>query len=204
MNEALNTSGIPDPYSLDLDAIDVSDPRLFEADIHGKYFARLREEAPVHYCASSPFGPFWSVTKFDDIMTVDKNFQLYSSEPAIVIGDNPDDFVLENFIGMDPPKHDGQRKAVEGSVSPSSLVKLEPLIRHRVQNILDGLPVGETFDWVDRVSIELTTQMLATLFDFPFEKRRKLTYWSDMTTASPEVAGDDSVSPEERQAALTE
>ena len=92
MNEALNTAGIPDPYSLDLDAIDVSDPRLFEADVHGEYFARLREEAPVHYCVSSAFGPFWSVTKFDDIMTVDKDFQLYSSEPAIVIGDNPDDF----------------------------------------------------------------------------------------------------------------
>jgi len=204
MENVLNNAKIPDPYSLDLDAIDVSDPRLFEADLHGAYFARLRKEAPVHYCADSAFGPFWSVTKFDDIVTVDKDFKLYSSEPTIVIGENPEDFFLENFIGMDPPKHDGQRKAVEGAVSPARLARIEPLIRRRVQAILDGLPVDETFDWVDRVSIELTTQMLATLFDFPFERRRKLTYWSDMTTASPEVAGDDSVSKEERQAALKE
>ena len=76
------------------------------------------------------------------------------------------------------------------------------LIRSRTQEVLDNLPLGETFNWVDEVSIELTTQMLATLFDFPFEKRRKLTFWSDMSTATEELAGDDSVSAEERQAAL--
>ena len=57
-------------------------------------------------------------------------------------------------------------------------------------SILDGLPRGETFDWVERVSIELTTQMLATLFDFPFEERRKLTYWSDVATADVNAGGD--------------
>ena len=108
------------------------------------------------------------------------------------------------FIAMDAPKHDEQRKAVTGVVAPRNLATLEPLIRERVIEILDGLPIGETFDWVDKVSIELTTRMLATLFDFPFESRSKLTYWSDMATASPEIAGDDSVSTEERSAALME
>jgi cytochrome P450 len=78
---------------------------------------------------------------------------------------------------------------------------MEALIRSRVADILDQLPVGETFDWVEKVSINLTTQMLATLFDFPFEDRSKLTYWSDMATAAPEVSGGDA-DPEERQAAL--
>ena len=204
MNQALKSPAIPDPYSIPLESIDMSDSSLYEAGAHWDYFARLRKEAPVHYCANSQFGPYWSVTKYEDIMAVDVNFELFSSFPSIVIGDNQDDLELENFISMDPPKHDGQRKAVVGAVSPSNLMKIEPLIRQRVQDILDSLPVGETFDWVDRVSIELTTQILATLFDFPFEKRRKLTYWSDMTTASPGVAGDDSVSEEERKAALTD
>jgi cytochrome P450 len=87
------------------------------------------------------------------------------------------------FIAMDPPKHDAQRKVVSPIVAPDNLAKLQVVIRERVGKILDGLPRNETFDWVDRVSIELTTQMLATLFDFPWEDRRKLTRWSDVATA---------------------
>jgi cytochrome P450 len=90
-----------------------------------------------------------------------------------------------NFIAMDPPKHDVQRATVVDSVAPSNLARLESTIRERTCRVLDGLPVGESFNWVDRVSIELTTQMLATLFDFPFEDRRKLTRWSDVATAPP-------------------
>jgi cytochrome P450 len=60
-----------------------------------------------------------------------------------------------------------------------------PAAEPRACEILDHLPRNETFDWVDRVSIELTTQMLATLFDFPWEERRKLTRWSDVATAAP-------------------
>ncbi|MEE8045280.1 MAG: cytochrome P450 [Dehalococcoidia bacterium] len=204
MSESVANQPVPDPYSIPLEEIDLSDPTLYETDSHWPFFERLRKEAPVHYCKDSAFGPFWSVTRFEDIVEVDKNHQLYSSEPAIVIGDNPEDFVLDMFIAMDPPKHDDQRKAVTNVVAPRNLVLLEPLIRERVEEILDNLPMGETFNWVDQVSIELTTRMLATLFDFPFERRSKLAYWSDMATASPEIAGDDSVSTEERTAALTE
>ena len=54
---------------------------------------------------------------------------------------------------------------------------------------LDNLPTNEVFDWVDQVSIELTTQMLAVLFDFPWEDRRKLTRWSDVATTLPGAGG---------------
>jgi cytochrome P450 len=85
---------------------------------------------------------------------------------------------------------------------PRNLKRLESQIRERVIETLDGLPLGETFDWVDRVSIELTTGMLATLFDFPYEQRRKLTFWSDMATASPEQVGAVGITEEERRVAL--
>ena len=93
---------------------------------------------------------------------------------------------VQMFISTDPPLHDDQRRAVQGVVAPRNLREFEVLIRQRTQETLDGLPIGETFNWVDRVSIELTTQMLATIFDFPFEERRKLTRWSDVATAAPE------------------
>jgi len=194
-----------DPYSLPLDEIDVSDSELFETDTHWGFFERLRNEDPVHYCAKSEFGPYWSVTRFDDIVTVEKHPELFSSARSIVVGDPDPDFPLEaGFITMDGPRHDAHRAVVQPVMAPRNLKRLEPLIRERVVEILDGLPAGEAFDWVDRVSIELTTSMLATLFDFPHEQRRKLTFWSDMATTSPAMVGAIGVTEEERRAALKE
>ena len=167
-----------------LDTLDMSLRERFVNDTHWPFFERLRKEEPVHYCAESEFGPYWSITKYNDIMTVDTNHGVFSSEGGITIANADEDFKLPMFIAMDPPKHDAQRKAVSSIVAPHNLAVLEGLIRERAQTIFDNLPIGETFDWVDRVSIELTTQMLATLFDFPWEDRRKLTRWSDVATAS--------------------
>ncbi len=189
-------------YGAPLEALDVARPELFEQDVMWPYFERLRAEAPVHYCAESVFGPYWSVTTYDLIKEVDTSHEIFSSEPTIVIDDPDEDFDLPMFIAMDPPKHDEQRKVVSPVVGPRNLAALEPVIRQRVQTILDSLPVGETFDWVDRVSIELTTQMLATLFDFPWEERRKLTRWSDVTTANEESGIVES--EEQRRAELYE
>ena len=179
--------------AIPIDEIDVSRPSLFQQDTIGLFFDRLRKEEPVHYCRESHVGPFWSITKFDDIMAVDTNHKVFSSEAklgGIAIQDMHSvegALELEMFIAMDPPKHDQQRKAVTPAVAPSNLLLLEPTIRERACQILDDLPIGEEFDWVDKVSIELTTMTLATLFDFPWEERRKLTRWSDVTTAAPET-----------------
>lgn len=204
MSEAqqINTPNIPDAATIALEDINVSDPALLQYDAWRPFFKRLREEDPVHYCKDSLFGPYWSITKWDDVMYVDKNHDIYSSAEGITLQNRPADFVAPNFISMDPPTHDVQRKAVTGVVAPTNLSLLEPIIRERAGGILDNLPRNETFNWVDHVSIELTTQMLATLFDFPFEHRRKLTWWSDMATSS-ELAGG--TTPEaDRRAALTE
>ncbi len=197
-----DTPATPDAYAIPLTSIDVSNPELFLTDTHWSYFRRLRQEDPVHHCAQSLFGPYWSITKFQDIMEVDGNHQDFSSEGGITLTDRPVDFQTPNFIAMDPPKHDVQRKTVQGVVAPMNLAKLESTIRERAANILDSLPIGETFNWVDLVSIELTTQMLATIFDFPFADRRKLTYWSDMATSG--ALGGGPTPETARRAALLE
>jgi cytochrome P450 len=173
-------------YATPLDQLNPAQPALFQADAHWAVFERLRKEDPVHYTAEHEFGPYWSITKYNDIMAVDTNHQVFSSEGGITIanqtaGEGP----LPMFIAMDPPKHDVQRKVVSPVVSPMNLAVLEPLIRERAAKILDSLPIGEEFDWVDKVSMELTAMTLATLFDMPQEDRRKLTYWSDVVTAAP-------------------
>ena len=194
---------IPAPEAIALSEIDVSNPELYRTDTWQPYFARLRAEDPVHWTENNEFGGFWSVTRFQDIVTVDKSHEDFSSEPAITIGDYGADLPVRQFIAMDPPLHDVQRKAVQGVVAPRNLAALETLIRQRVGNMLDGLPVGTPFNWVDEVSVNLTTQMLATIFDFPFEERAKLPYWSDMATSLPEIAGGAGDN-DERTRALTE
>ncbi len=173
-----------DPYAVPLNEIDVSLPERFENNDFWPWFERLRKEDPVHYCSDSEHGAYWSVTKFQDIMYVDTHHDLFSSETGITIASQDEDFVLPMFIAMDQPKHDVQRRTVNPVVGPMNLANMESTIRERVITIIESLPVGETFDWVDRVAIELTTQMLATLFDFPFEERRKLTRWSDIATTN--------------------
>ena len=179
-------------FSIPLDEVDVSDPKLFQDNTVGHYFERLRRDEPVHYCKDSRFGPYWSVTKYKDIMQVEVNHQIYSSDAfkgGITINERPMQYRRASFIAMDPPKHDDQRRTVSPIVAPANLALLEGTIRERVCTILDELPRNETFDWVEHVSIALTTQMLATLFDFPFEDRKLLTWWSDVATMDLEGGG---------------
>jgi cytochrome P450 len=193
-------------FSLPLTEFDPGDPELFRSDTHWPYFDRLRREDPVHYCKDSMFGPYWSVTRYSDIMDIETNHTAFSSAASlggITIRDAAPDLRRESFIAMDPPRHSAQRKTVAPMFTPTHLDQLAVNIRKRSAECLDNLPVGEVFDWVDRVSIDLTTQMLAVLFDFPWEDRRKLTRWSDVATTLP---GPDGVvaTEDERQAELME
>jgi cytochrome P450 len=189
-------------YSMPIEEIDVANDELFRTDTMWPYFERLRKEDPVHLATHLEHGPYWSITKYHDIVAVDSNHQDFSSERAITIEDPEDDFETPMFIAMDPPKHDAQRKVVSPALSPANIANMEPIIRERAGAILDSLPIGETFEWVDKVSIELTTMTLATLFDFPFEERRKLTRWSDVITAPEGAPGFGT--REERRAELFE
>jgi cytochrome P450 len=193
-------------YAMPLEDFNPSDPELFQTDTHWPYFDRLRKEEPVHYCKDSIFGPYWSVTKYNDIMAVDTNHGVFSSAAAlggITIRDVPPDLRRESFIAMDQPRHSGQRKTVAPMFTPANLDELAINIRERSASCLDNLPVNEVFDFVDTVSIELTTQMLAVLFDFPWEDRRKLTRWSDVATTLPGPGGLVATE-DERQAVLME
>jgi cytochrome P450 len=192
--------------SLPLEEFNPGDPELFSSDTHWAYFDRLRKEAPVHYCKDSIFGPYWSITRYNDIMEIETNHSVFSSASAlggITIRDVAPDLRRESFIAMDQPRHSAQRKTVAPMFTPTHLDQLAINIRKRSSECLDNLPVNEAFDWVDRVSIELTTQMLAVLFDFPWEDRRKLTRWSDVATTLP-GAGGLVATEDERQAELME
>ncbi len=189
-----------------LTSIDVSDPRLYQDDTWHEPFAQLRRDDPVHYCEASPFGPYWSVTRYDDIFAVELDHANYSSSSelgGIQITDQPKGQEIPNFLRMDPPGHTAHRRTVAPIVAPSHLANFEPLIRKRTSDVLDALPRNETFDWAERVSTDLTNMMLATLFDFPWEDRMKLTWWSDVAIANVDSSEAVVHSDDERIAELT-
>jgi cytochrome P450 len=201
MNAPVHADSTTDAYAIPLDAIDVSDPQIYQDDTWYPYFERLRREDPVHYCPDSRYGPYWAVTRYKDIMHVEVNHGIYSSASelgGIQIEEQPKGMERPSFIRMDPPRHDEQRKVVSPIVAPGNLANMEQVIRERTCRVLDELPRGEVFDWVDRVSVELTTMMLATLFDFPWEERRKLTYWSDVAICNVNAPDAPVHSEEER------
>jgi cytochrome P450 len=208
MSEAIDTTSVPEfirpgseqdqnkdpiPAAADVPLEDINPVwnRLFAENRMLDYFERLRREDPVHFNESEVAGRYWSLTRYNEIKAVDTDHKNFSSAHGITLGFPIDQPLPEGaldvsmFIAMDQPKHDVQRKTVSPVVSTRNLAGMEALIRERTCEVLDSLPEGETFDWVDTVSIELTTRMLATLFDFPYEDRAKLTRWSDVATAVP-------------------
>jgi cytochrome P450 len=179
-------------YATPLDQFNPADPALFRNNTLWPWFERLRAEDPVHYTAESEFGAYWSVTKHRDIIAVDSNHGAYSSSSingGIAVSDGYQPEETSNFIALDPPMHDEQRKVVAPMFTSTSINAMEAIIRERAAKILDELPRGEEFDFVDKVAVELTSQMLATLFDYPFEERRKLPRCSDLILATPEPGG---------------
>ena len=187
----------PRAHEVPVTALNPLNAHLFKENRWEEVFERLRAEDPVHLNELDLSGRYWSLTRYEDIAAVDRDWETFSSASGITLGFQIGTEVPEGvfagtnspFIAQDPPSHGAQRKTVNGIVSPQNLARLEPLIRERTIKVLDSLPEGEPFDWVDTVSIELTTLMLATLFDFPLEDRRKLTRWSDVVFAIPEPGG---------------
>lgn len=187
------------------ETLDPSLPERFADDSAHALFSWMRHEAPVHFCAESQFGPFWSISRYDDIQAIEADIACFSSEAkhggVSIIDVKPHGGIsLESFIMMDPPRHAQKRRTIAPAFTPSEMAPLSATIRERTAACLDGLPRGGTFDWVERVSIPLTIDMLAILFDFPWEERAKLRVWSDAISSLEMIAN----SPKERLGLLFE
>ncbi|MEO1046564.1 MAG: cytochrome P450 [Pseudomonadota bacterium] len=184
--EALKSWYKDNPQSFDENANprDVSRAELYSKDLWRAPFAEMRVNAPINKVEDSFYGPYWNITSHKVIQHVEALPELFSSDVSnggITIAEPPEDsdFEMPMFIAMDRPKHTGQRRTVAPAFTPAKMKEMEAEIRQRTGEVLDSLPWDEEFDWVDKVSIELTTGMLAILFDFPWDDRRLLTFWSD-------------------------
>jgi len=175
-----------DAELLPLEQIDVSVGARFANETAAPYFARLRRDDPVHWCPGSAHGPYWSITRRDDLMAVERDVERFSSAGNVLINEIPEEFDAPAFATADPPEHTAERAAVAPALGGDRVNELENRMKHEIGLILDGLPIGEPFDWAKRVSAELTTRMVTALFDFPDEERYLLPYWAEVLVTSPE------------------
>lgn len=162
--------------------IDLSDNALYTENRWHAPFAELRRTAPLSYRAESPFGPYWSAVTHDLIQQIELDHETWSSSwerGNITIADNVNDHDFPNFIAQDPPIHTAQRRVIAPAFSPSQMSQREVQVRERCAMLLDALPQGETFDWVEQVSIPMTIGMLLILFDMPYDEWRDVKRWSD-------------------------
>ncbi|MEY4671440.1 MAG: hypothetical protein RLZZ415_1319 [Pseudomonadota bacterium] len=197
-------------HSSKADPFDVSRPELYAENTFEPVFRQLRAEAPIHYVTDSAFGPYWSVSTYKPIVHIEALPKIFSSSwtyGGISIAFDPETPIehevrMPMFIAMDPPDHTAQRRTIAPSFGPSEVAAMKEEVRIRTGEVLDSLPIGAPFDWVQRVSIELTTGMLAKLFDFPWEQRQKLTEWSDIGGDIERVHSSEGML--QRVAALTE
>ena len=174
----------------ELSYINLASSSLFENHAHQAVFKQLRELAPVYLQTGHPIhGDFWNLTRYEDILFADSRPDLFSSNGSVLLEDQDENFPLPMFIAMDRPQHTEYRTTFAPTFTPKAIADLEPLIRQRTKSVIENLPVNTPFDWVENVSMELTSQMLATLFNFPFDERKKLIRWSNVATATQADSG---------------
>ena len=189
--------------TLPIEEINPSDPEIFYEGMHDAVFDRLRDESPVHYCPRSEFGPYWSITKYADIVDIESRHAEFSSRNGFTIADGPPDTPHRSFITMDPPEHKAARLAVTPIASQSSLSDLSSAISLYIKSTLDELPIDRPFDFVSLVSSEITIKVLALMMGVPLEKRHDLLRWSHIASTVPRP-GEDIHSIEEYYLRLRE
>ncbi|MCZ8320737.1 MAG: cytochrome P450 [Novosphingobium sp.] len=165
-----------------LTPIDISQSALYVDNTWREPFARLRAETPISWREESPFGSYWSVVTHELVQETELRHDVFSSRwdmGNITIAESVNGEGFPNFIAQDPPIHTAQRRVIAPAFSPSQMLKLDAQVKARTKELMDALPVGETFDWVERVSIPQTLGMLCILFDMPFSEWRDIKRWSD-------------------------
>ncbi|HKT77566.1 MAG TPA: cytochrome P450 [Sphingobium sp.] len=163
---------------------DTSRAELYSQATWEPLFARMRATAPLNRVEGTACGDYWNVCSHALLTDVEGKPELFSSSwkyGGIALADPApgEEFQLPMFIAMDEPEHGAQRKTVAPAFTPAHITELAVKLRAHTGAVLDSLPVGSRFDWVEKVSIELATSMLATILGFPWEDRHLLTFWSD-------------------------
>jgi cytochrome P450 len=191
----------------DLDQVLVGDPEHWQDGPPYELFARLRGECPVHWTSRITDFPdeagYWSVTTADDVHTVSRDWQTYSSElggiTALTDSILPLELTRAMFIGMDPPKHDRLKALFQAGFTPKRIAEHEDEIRAIAVGVLDGLAGSETCDLVTDVAQPVVSRVIGSFMGIPPEDDA---IWARLMNTTL-GAGDPDVNPEGPETVMT-
>jgi cholest-4-en-3-one 26-monooxygenase len=176
---------------IDLSHINLWDKDRFVEGVPHEWFTELRREAPVFWHEGDPSfdgpqggaGPFWCVTGYEDVVTVNRDNATFSSAEKLVFMWDPDEENLEHqqllMINMDPPLHTRYRRLINKGFTPRMVSELESTMRKRTIDIIDRVADRSECDFVVDIASELPLQVIADLMGVPQDDRHKLFDWSN-------------------------
>ena len=185
---------------MDLSDIDLSDSRNFVDGVPHDWFAYLRKEAPVQW-HKDPNGQqdgFWSVTRYDDCVNVNRDYEHFSSARAATLFTDMDEDNLAQLqlmmLNMDPPMHTRYRRLVNKGFTPRMIRDLEVKVVASTDDILNRVCEQGSADFVEQISAELPLQVIAELMGVPQEDRHLVFDWSNRMVGSDDP--EYQISPE--------
>ena len=182
-----------DPGPVSLDEIDLTDPDAYVDRVPHELFATLRREAPVFWHDDSE-GGFWAVTRHADIVTVNRDWETFSSWRGAVFLRTPPDLEMSRLmmLNMDPPDHAKLRKLVNRGFTPKRIRELQDVLARRATTIVDGVIERGSCDLVEAVAAELPLQAIAEFLGVPQADRHLVFHWSNTMIGSddPEYASE--------------
>lgn len=180
----------------DLSSLDLADPRLWDDGVPWDIFAALQREPGIHWSPQENVpgeGGFWSIVRYDDIFTVTRDFETFSSEKrGIFLVDDigvPLDIQRLQMISMDPPRHSRLKKIVGKAFTPVRIAQHEDHIRKIVTAVLDRVADTPSFDLVAEVARPIPARVIGDMLGTPPEDDARLVHWTNVFTAfeDPEV-----------------
>jgi cholest-4-en-3-one 26-monooxygenase len=163
--------------------VDLSDSASYAGGVPHAYLAHLRRTEPVHWQDEASGPGFWTVTRYADCVTVNRDWERFSSA---LRGTMPfelsDDEIAQQglmMLNMDPPLHTRYRRLVNKGFTPRMVRDLEASIHRTADDILNRVCERGTADFVTDISAELPLQVIAELLGVPHEERHQMFDWSN-------------------------
>jgi cholest-4-en-3-one 26-monooxygenase len=168
--------------------VDLADSRSFVPSVPHQWLAHLRRHDPVHW-VDEPNGPgYWAVTKYHDCVTVNRDFDRFSSAARGTMPFELTDDEIEQqglmMLNMDPPLHTRYRRLVNKGFTPRMVRDLEESIHRASDEIIDRVIEAGTADFVTDISAELPLQVIAELLGVPYDDRHRMFDWSNRMVGS--------------------
>ena len=128
----------------------------------------LRKNEPVAYYDGGVVDPFWLITRYEDVVAISRNPELWSSAERMSLEQTRSaGLPMHSMVDMDPPEHTKHRKIFQDWLKPKNVRRLEVRLRELARELIDEMAQHEEGDFVERVATLHPLRMICELLGIP-------------------------------------